>query len=75
MVNPNAMASDGEWLYVGGLEGACVLDLCSQKWKRLKDELPSSVVLSVAVDGDRVYFGTNSGIARVDKTYLKLIGE
>src|SRR5262245_16352547 len=75
VVNPNAMASDGERWYVGGLEGACVLDLRSQKWKRLKDELPSSVVLSVAVDGDRVYFGTNSGIARVDKTYLKLIGE
>lgn len=69
-VNPNAMASDGERLYVGSLDGAWVLDLRSQKWTRLKDELPSSVVLSVAVDEKSVYFGATSGITRVDKSYL-----
>ena len=74
-VSPNAMASDGDRLYVGSLDGAWVLDLRSQKWKRLKDELPSGAVLSVAVNGEHVYFGTTGGIARVNKTYLKLIGE
>ncbi len=69
-VNPNAMASDGQALYVGALDGAWVLDLRSQRWTRLKDELPSSAVLSVAVDGEHVYFGATSGIARVDKSYL-----
>jgi len=64
-VNPNAMASDGERLYVGALDGAWVLDLRSQRWTRLKDELPSSVVLSVAADEKHVYFGTTSGIARL----------
>jgi ligand-binding sensor domain-containing protein len=71
MVNQNAMASDGERLYVGALDGAWVLDLRSQKWTRLKDELPSSVVLSVAVDDRRVYFGSTGGIARVEKAYLE----
>ena len=70
-VNQNAMASDGERLYVGALDGAWVLDLRSQKWTRLKDELPSSVVLSVAVDARRVYFGSTGGIARVEKAYLE----
>jgi len=71
MVNQNAMASDGDRLYVGALDGAWVLDLRSQKWTRLKDELPSSVVLSVAVDARRVYFGSTGGIARVEKAYLE----
>ncbi|MGH9767609.1 MAG: hypothetical protein ACREAB_09270, partial [Blastocatellia bacterium] len=74
-VNPNAMASDGERLYVGTLDGAWMLDLRSQKWIRLKSELPSDVVMSVAYDENHVYFGTTSGIARVNKTYLKQIGE
>jgi ligand-binding sensor domain-containing protein len=70
-VNQNAMASDGERLYVGALDGAWVLDLRSQKWTQLKDELPSRVVLSVAVDAQRVYFGATGGIARIEKSYLE----
>jgi len=70
-VNQNAMASDGERLYVGALDGAWVLDLRSQQWMRLKDELPSSVVLSVAVGDDHVYFGSTGGIARIEKAYLE----
>jgi ligand-binding sensor domain-containing protein len=70
-VNQNAMASDGQALYVGALDGAWVLDPRSQKWVRLKDELPSSVVLSVAVDAQRVYFGGTGGIARIEKAYLE----
>jgi ligand-binding sensor domain-containing protein len=71
MVSQNAMASDGERLYVGSLDGALVLDLRSQKWIRLKDELPSSGVLSVAVDDQSVYFGATGGIARIEKSYLE----
>jgi ligand-binding sensor domain-containing protein len=70
-VNQNAMAGDGERLYVGALDGAWVLDLGSQKWARLKDELPSGVVLSVAVGDDYVYFGSTGGIARIEKVYLE----
>lgn len=75
VVNPNAMMSDGERLYAGTLDGVWVLDLRSQKWMRLKNELPSNVALTVTSNGAHVYFGTTSGIARVDKSYLKFTGE
>ncbi len=68
-VNQNAMASDGERLYVGTLDGAWAMDLRSRRWTRLKDELPASVVLSVAVAEKHVYFGSTNGIARIDKSY------
>jgi ligand-binding sensor domain-containing protein len=70
VVNPNAMWSDGELLFVGTLDGAWVFDLHLQKWTHLKDELPSRTVLSITGDARFVYFGTTNGIARVDKSYL-----
>jgi ligand-binding sensor domain-containing protein len=69
VVNPNAMWSDGERLFVGTLDGAWVFDLHLQKWTHLKDELPSRTVLSITGDEKHVYFGTTNGIARVDKSY------
>ncbi|MDX2042017.1 MAG: hypothetical protein SF097_12245 [Acidobacteriota bacterium] len=74
-INPNAMATDGQRLYVGTLDGAWVLELASQKWTKLKAELPSSTVLSVAVENDNVYFGTTSGIARIHKKRLDFVRE
>ncbi len=74
-VNPNAMATDGQRLYVGTLDGAWVLELASQKWTKLKAELPSSTVLSVAVENDNVYFGTTSGIAHIHKKRLDFVRE
>lgn len=74
-INPNAMATDGRRLFVGTLDGAWVLDFDSQKWTRLKAELPASTVLSVAVDADNAYFGTTSGIARIGKRRLELVRE
>jgi ligand-binding sensor domain-containing protein len=70
VVNPNAMTGDGQRLCVGTLDGAWVLDLRAQEWRRLKQGLPSTVVLSVTSDGERVYFGTTSGIARIEAAYL-----
>jgi ligand-binding sensor domain-containing protein len=74
-INPNAMTSDGQRLYVGTLDGAWVLELNSQKWTRLKAELPAATVLSVASDGENVYFGTTSGIARVNQKRFDLVKE
>lgn len=74
-VNPNAMATDGQRLYVGTLDGAWVLEFASQKWTKLKAELPSSTVLSVAVNSDSVYFGTTSGVARINKKRLEFVRE
>ncbi len=75
VVNPNAMVSDGKRLYVGTLEGAWVLEFDSQKWVKLKAELPSATVLSVASDDEYVYFGTTSGIARINKKRLEFVRE
>lgn len=74
-VNPNAMTTDGKRLYVGTLDGGWTLDLHLQKWIRLKAELPSATVLSVASDAQNVYFGTTSGIARVNKKLFELAKE
>src|SRR5262245_37217932 len=72
-VNFNAMVSDGERIYVGTLDGAFILDLHSQRWTRLKTGLPSAIVLSVAYDDEYVFFGTTSGIARVEKEYFRTV--
>jgi len=69
VVNPNAMWSDGARLYVGTLDGALMFDLHSQKWKHVVAELPSRAVLSVSGDDQYVYFGTTSGIARIERSY------
>jgi ligand-binding sensor domain-containing protein len=70
VVNPNAMWSDGQMLFVGTLDGAWVFDLHAQKWTHLKDELPARTVLSITGDAKYVYFGTTNGIARMEKSYL-----
>ena len=67
-INPNAMSSDGEWLYVGTLDGAWAMDLRSQKWTHLREELPSRTVMSIAVDQGHVYLGTTNGIARIERS-------
>lgn len=70
-VNPNAMYSDGEQLYIGTLSGVKILDLRSQEWKTVKNILPSETVMSIAANADSIYFGTTSGIARVDRRYFQ----
>jgi ligand-binding sensor domain-containing protein len=69
-VNQNAMWGDGERLYVGTLDGALVFDLRSQRWTRVRDELPMPTVLSVAGREGQVYFGTTGGIASFDKSFF-----
>jgi ligand-binding sensor domain-containing protein len=69
VVNPNAMWSDGLRLFVGTLDGALVFDPASQRWTRVKSELPSRNVLSIAGSGKHVYFGTTGGIARIELSY------
>ena len=63
------MWSDGSRLYVGTLDGSLMFDLHSQKWTHIVAELPSRTVLSVTGDERYVYFGTTSGIARIERGY------
>ena len=58
-------------LYVGTLEGVKVLNLTTQKWNDLTEDLPSKVVMSITGDGENIYFGTTNGIARMKKTYFE----
>jgi len=75
VVNPNALASDGQRLYVGTLDGAWILELNSQRWMKLNAELPAVTVLSVVNDSENVYFGTTSGIACVNKKQFEVVRE
>ena len=71
VVNPNALATDGERLYAGTLEGVKILDLKTQRWKTVKNILPAETVLSIAADSKNIYFGTTNGVARIEKSYFE----
>ncbi|MFQ3583201.1 MAG: hypothetical protein SNJ49_15035 [Chloracidobacterium sp.] len=67
-VNLNAMATDGERLYVGTLDrGLLVYDVHRNKWRVWRDGLPSANVTAVALRAGAVFVGTAGGIARIEK--------
>ena len=70
VVNPNAIFSDNERLYVGTLNGAKVLNFQTNKWLTIKDILPSESVFSINENAGNIYFATTNGIAKVDKSYF-----
>lgn len=72
-VNPNAMFSNGEKLFVGTLRGALVLDLKTEKWTRITEVLPSEVVLSINGNAENVFFGTTGGIARINQKFWRSV--
>ncbi len=71
VVNPNAIFSDNERLFVGTLNGVKVLNFDTNKWITIKDILPAEAVFSIAENNGSVYFTTTNGIAKVDKTYFE----
>lgn len=68
-VNPNAMFSNAEKLFVGTLSGAWIFEFESQKWTHLTKVLPSKNVLSITGDSENTYFGTTNGIAKINKRF------
>ena len=70
VVNPNAMFSDGARLFVGTLDGVRVLDLTTQKWSVLREDLPSKNVMTITGSSEYIYFGTTGGIAQIKKSYF-----
>lgn len=70
VVNPNAIFSDNERLYVGTLNGVKVLNFQTNKWLTIKDILPSESVFSINKNNGSIYLATTSGIAKVDKSYF-----
>jgi ligand-binding sensor domain-containing protein len=71
VVDPNAIFSDGQRLYIGTLGGLRVLDLTTQEWKTVRDILPSETVMAITGSADSIYFGTTSGIAVVNKSFFE----
>lgn len=70
VVNPNAIFSDSERLYIGTLNGVKVLNFQTNKWLTIKDVLPSESVFAINGNSESVYFATTNGIAKVDKSYF-----
>ena len=66
VVNPNAIFSDNERLFVGTLNGVKVLNFSTNKWTIIKDILPPEAVFAINKNGESVYFATTNGIAKVD---------
>jgi len=69
VVNPNAIYSDDERLFVGTLDGVRILNLISQKWTNEKDFLPAETVLSITGNKENIFFGTTGGIAQINRNY------
>lgn len=70
VVNPNAIFSDNERLYVGTLNGFKVLNFQTNKWVTIKNILPAEAVFAINSDGRNLYFATTNGIAKVFIKYF-----
>ncbi len=68
-VNPNAMFSDGERIFVGTLKGVWIFDLKTEKWSHIKNVLPSETVLSIAGNSRETFIGTTAGVAVIQKNF------
>ncbi|MBI4850427.1 MAG: hypothetical protein HY819_01240 [Acidobacteria bacterium] len=67
-VNPNAMYSDDDYLYVGSLDqGVFLLDLKSKIWRKYAQILPSTNVTAILSNKEYVYFATTNGLIRIDR--------
>ncbi len=67
-VNLNAMAADGDRLYVGTLDrGLLVFDSARRTWRAWRVGLASPNVTAIAVRGETVFVGTTGGVNRIEK--------
>jgi ligand-binding sensor domain-containing protein len=66
----NAIAADGEILWVGSEKGLSLLDKKTEGWKRFystQDGLSGNFVNSILVEADFVWMATSAGISRLQK--------
>jgi ligand-binding sensor domain-containing protein len=62
-VNPNAMLVTDTHVFAGTLSrGLLVYERHTQRWTAFESGLPSLNVTALAIDGDRVYVGTDNGM-------------
>jgi len=66
----NAIAVDGESLWVGSEKGLSLLDKKTEDWKQFystRDGLSGNFVNSILVEPDFIWIGTSSGVSRLQK--------
>lgn len=67
----NAIALDGELLYVGSEKGLSFFDRKTEEWRRFystQDGLSGNFVNSILVQADHLWMGTSGGISRFQKS-------
>jgi len=73
VINPNAMVATAHGIYAGTLEhGLLVLDPQRQTWRAIRAGLPSSNVTAILYHDNRLYLGTDNGLAVVPESVLGL---
>lgn len=71
IVNPTAMASDGQRVFAGTLgAGLLVGDATGSCWRTITAGLPSLNVTAVVIDHGQVYVGTENGLVRIAEDKL-----
>jgi len=71
IVNPNAMATDGNIVVAGTLgQGLLVGDHTGTRWRTITAGLPSLNVTAVTIDHGQVYVGTENGLVRIAEDKL-----
>ena len=68
-VNPNAMIATETHVYAGLLDGG-LLVFDRDRWRVVSSGLPSRNVTAVELAGDRLYVGTDNGLAYVSESAL-----
>jgi len=66
----NAIATDGDFLWVGSEKGLSLLDKKTEGWKRFysaQDGLSGNFVNAILVQPDYLWVGTNGGISRFNR--------
>jgi hypothetical protein len=71
VVNPTAMAADGQMVVAGTLGGGLLVgDGTGSRWRTITAGLPSLNVTAVAIDHGQVYVGTENGLVRIAENNL-----
>ena len=68
-VNPNAMLSREESVFAGLLDGG-LLVFNGDRWKLVREGLPSQNVTALELANGRLWVGTDNGLAYIQKSSL-----
>lgn len=71
-INPHAMLVTPDHVFAGTLgKGLYAYDRASQRWRIVRDGLPSTNVTALAESGGYVYVGTDNGLVRIQENRIQ----